>query len=279
MDALTPVVTDLLFAESPRWHEDRLWFSDCFAQRVLVLDPSSGEVDEVARFDGQPSGLGWDEHGRLLVVSIHERQLLGVADGKTELVADLAAVAGSPINDMTVGPTGIAYIGSMGYDMHAGEIPGPAQLLGVTSAGEARVLADGLSMPNGMVVTTDGSTLVVAETMGNRLTAFSIAADGSLSEQREWAKLGAATPDGICLDAEGAIWVASPMTREILRVREGGEVADRIEVEGRRPVACALGGDDRRTLYVCTVKSLDPARATEMRAARIEQVMVAVAGV
>jgi sugar lactone lactonase YvrE len=156
-------------------------------------------------------------------------------------------------------------------------MPNPAALILVSPDGEARIVAEDLLFPNGAVITPDGSTLIVGESFGARMTAFDIASDGSLSNRRLWAQLEAAIPDGCCLDAEGALWIASPPTREILRVREGGETTDRISIE-QMAIACALGGDDRRTLYVVTAPSVDGGECEVARSARIECLEVEVAG-
>ena len=170
---------------------------------------------------------------------------------------------------------GRAYVGNFGFDMFAKEAKRPAELILVMPDGAARVVADNLDFPNGCVITPDERTLIVAETMGRQLSAFDIAPDGSLSNRRIWANTGEATPDGICLDAEGAVWIASPPTREFLRVREGGEIAQRIAVPNEA-IACMLGGDDGRTLYLVTGRVCRAPRALAERPGRIEAVRVSV---
>lgn len=278
------VVEGLAFGEGPRWRDGRLWFSDMHGHVVQTLDPSTGAVDTVVEVPGAPSGLGWGLDGSLLVVSMDDRRLLRVrGDGDTRVldeVADLSGYTPYPINDMVVSAVGTAYIGSFGFDLHGGGAPVETVILAVAPDGSHRVAAEGLAFPNGMVITPDGSTLVVGESFGARLTAFSIAADGTLRDRREWASLGTggAMPDGICLDASGCVWVASPGTRECLRVREGGEVAERVSTGDRMAIACMLGDDDRRTLYILTSKGLDPVKARELRTGRIERVRVDVPG-
>ena len=216
----------------------------------------------------------------MLIVSMDDRRLLRFADGELSEVADLSGYTEQPINDMVVSEQGTAYIGSFGFDLHAGETPRTTVMLAVdVASGAHRVAADEMRFPNGMVITPDGSTLIVGESFGACLTAFTIAKDGSLTGRREFAALeGGAMPDGICLDAEGCVWVSSPPTREFLRVREGGEVTARVSSGDRMAIACMLGDDDRRTLYMLTSKGLDPEKAAELRTGRLERTRVDVPG-
>ena len=181
---------------------------------------------------------------------------------------------------MVVSTSGTAYIGSFGFDLHAGETPVNTVILAVDADGSHRVAADDMAFPNGMVITPDGSTLVVGESFGGRLTAFTIGADGALGDRRVWADLGGGGrfPDGICLDAENCVWVASPGTHECLRVREGGEIVDTVSTGDELAIACMLGDDDRRTLYILTSKGLDPQKARELRTGRLERARVDVPG-
>jgi len=275
------VVDGLAFGEGPRWHEGRLWFSDMHGNEVLAFDPSTSDVAHVVEVPGKPSGLGWGLDGHLLIVSMDDRRLLRLRDDRTlEEVADLSGYTDKPINDMVVSERGIAYIGSFGFDLHAGDAPVDTVLLAVLPDGTHRVAADAMAFPNGMVITADGTTLVVGESFGSRLTAFAIADDGTLHDRRVWADLSAAGafPDGCCLDAEGCIWIASPGGREFLRVREGGEIADRVSAGDHLAIACMLGDDDRRTLYLLTSRGLDPQKARVLRTARLERVRVDVPG-
>lgn len=267
----------LAFAESPRWHEGRLWFSDFYTQRVQRLGPD-GRRETVVQVSGQPSGLGWLPDGRLLVVSMTDRRLLCLeADGLREW-ADLSALAPFHCNDMVVDAEGRAYVGNFGFDYQAREQPRATGLILVDRAGHPRVVADDLLFPNGCVITPDGATLIVAETFGQRLSAFDIAADGSLRRRRLWAQLPGSSPDGICLDAEGAVWLASPVRREVLRVREGGAVTHRLSLPGQ-PVACMLGGADRRTLYILSAPVMLPREAAlARRLATIHALRVTVPG-
>ena len=280
MTSLVPVVDGLRFPEGPRWHDGRLWFSDMHGLEVRSLDPESGEQRIELEVPGQPSGLGWRPDGTLLVVSMTDRRLLAVRDGHAEEVADLSALAPHHCNDMVVDDRGGAYVGNFGFDLHDPDADQrTTTLVYVAPDGEARVVADELFFPNGCVITPDGGTLIVGESFSGWLTAFSIAEDGSLHDRREWARVRGAVPDGICLDAEGAIWLASPISHQVLRVAEGGEVLDEVRTsDERQPFACMLGGDDRRTLFVCTAFTSEPQAARAQRAGRIEAIEVDVPG-
>ncbi len=275
--AMTLIADGLAFAEAPRWHDGKLWFSDFYTHQVMRIG-ADGTAEAMLEVPGQPSGLGWLPDGRLLVVSMIDRRLLRQDPGGLVTVANLAALAPFHCNDMVVDSQGRAYIGNFGFDLAGKAAVRSTGLILVTPDGQARVVADELLFPNGFIITPDGATLVVAETFGKRLTGFDIAADGSLSRRRVWAALGGASPDGICLDAAGAIWVASPTTREFLRVLEGGTITDRVPVDGQA-IACALGGIDRRTLYMIIGHVGGSAQqALEKRSGRIEAMQVAVAG-
>jgi sugar lactone lactonase YvrE len=274
---LETLLDGLVFGEGPRWRGDRLWLSDMHAHTVLTVD-LAGKREDVLEVAGKPSGLGWLPDGRLLVVSMEDRRLLRrEANGALVTHADLAALAPAACNDMVVDGAGRAYVGNFGFDFEHGEKPRTTCVVRVDPDGRAQIAAAELRFPNGSVITPDGRTLVVGESFGNCLTAFSIAKDGSLSGRREWAKLDGATPDGICLDAENAIWVASPMSNEVLRVREGGAVAERIPT-GRPAIACMLGGPERRTLFVLTADSFRAEEALASRSARVELTRVGVPG-
>jgi sugar lactone lactonase YvrE len=272
--ATTEVLLDgLAFPEGPRWHDGRLVFSDMHAHQVLSLDPVSGGTEVLFEHTGPVSGLGWDGDGRMLVVSMHDRVLL--RDG--EPFADLSPFEREQSNDMVVDAVGRAYVGGFGFLWD--QEPVGTHLVLVDTDGSARPVADDLLFPNGAVITDDGGTLVVGETMASRLTAFDIDAEtGSLSNRRTWAQLERVSPDGCCLDAEGAVWVADPPHREVLRVREGGEVVDRVSTAPHMAIACMLGGHDRRTLFVLTAGGLDAERARSERWGRIEAVEVEVPG-
>jgi sugar lactone lactonase YvrE len=274
------VVSGLVFPESPRWHQDRFWFTDQFAGRVMTLT-LDGVLDTVATLPDHAGGLGWLPDGTTLVVGMTERRLHRSKKGSEpffELHANLAGLAGFHCNDLLVDAQGGAYVGNFGYDILGGAPTVSTKLIRVDPDGRARAVGGPLVFPNGMALTPDGATLIVAETFARRLSSFQVSPDGDLSDHRTWADLGTATPDGICLDAEGALWVASPTTRQLLRVCAGGAVLDRVETLGA-PYACMLGGPDRRILYVCTAETHDPARALGNPSGRIEVVNVAVPGV
>lgn len=240
------------FGEGPRWHNGRLWFSDFHQHTVSSVGDDGVRVVEL-EIDDFPSGLGWLPDGRLLVVAMESRAVLRVeADGGVVIHADLSTVATGRCNDMVVAADGTAYVGNFGFVL--GEPMQPAALARVQPSGEVDVAADGLEFPNGTVITPDGRTLIVGESFGKRATAFTIVDDGTLRDRRIWADLGDVLPDGCTLDAEGAIWFADAGGTAVVRVREGGEVTDRVEV-GQHAFACALGGDDGRTLFVVAADS------------------------
>ena len=266
----------LCFPEGPRWHEGRLWFSDMYAGRVMAVD-LDGRAETVVEVAGDPSGLGWLPDGRLLVVSMRDRRLLRLDPQGLAQVADLTPFATYHCNDMVVDAHGRAYVGNFGFDYRARAEMRTANLVLVHPDGRVQVAAGDLLFPNGTVITPDGRTLVVGESFAARLTAFDVAAAGTLSNRRVWAQLEKAVPDGICLDAEGAIWVASPVGQAVLRVRGGGAVTHRIPV-ATQAVACMLGGPQRRTLFLCTSGSFDPEVTRAERSGRIEVVEVEVPG-
>ncbi|MGE0229854.1 MAG: SMP-30/gluconolactonase/LRE family protein [Dehalococcoidia bacterium] len=236
------------FGEGPRWHQGRLWYSDFFQHAVFAVTPD-GHRERIVEVPQQPSGLGWLPDGRLLIVSMLDHRLLRLQDdGTLAEHADLSGIATGPCNDMVVSATGHAYVGNFGAPTPDG--PPEAALAHVTPEGRVTEAARGLRFPNGSVITPDGRTLIVAESAGAALTAFDIKGDGSLTNRRTWASLDA-RPDGIALDAEGAIWLADAGGQRVLRVREGGEVTHTIDTEDNA-YACALGGPERRTLYILT---------------------------
>ena len=265
------------FTEGPRWHAGRLWFSDMHDGRVCAL-AADGGVETIAEVAAEPSGLGWLPNGRLLVVSMQDRRLLRQeANGALVTHAELGDLAPFHCNDMVVDGLGRAWVGNFGFDLHGGAEPRTTTLVRVDPDGRALVVAEELMFPNGTVITPDGGTLIVGESFAGRLTAFRIDDDGALRDRRVWAQLeDGHVPDGICLDADGAIWVASPTTNCCLRVQEGGEVSARVDCEAG-VFACMLGGEDRRTLYLCTAGDSHPDRTVE-RSGRIEALTVAVPG-
>ncbi len=271
----TTLADDLGFPEAPRWHDGRLVFSDFHDRRVRSLT-TDGELGTVLDLDDSPSGLGWTPEGTLLVVAMTRRALLEVTDDGPVVRADLTGLTRFRANDLVADASGRAYVSSFGFDLVAGAPVEPTGLVRVDPDGTASVVADDLRFPNGMALTGDGRTLVVAETYGSRLTAFDVAGDGSLSGRRVFAETPGLAPDGICLDAEGHVWFATARTAEVLRVREGGEVTGRVAVgSGSLSYACALGGEDGRTLFVCTAPTWAQGGP---RAGRIEVARVDVPG-
>ena len=271
MSELHTLLTGLMFGESPRWHDGRLWFSDFGAQEVVAVD-LEGKKEVIARISGTPMGLGFLPDGRLLIVSMRDGLLLRrEQDGRIVTHANLSSLSRSPWNDMVVDGRGNAYIGNMGFDFPAGEFA-PGVLALVTPDGEVRQVADGFAFANGMVVTPDNKTLILAESYAHRLTAFDIDASGNLSNRRVWADLGGDSPDGICLDAEHAVWYADVGTRRCVRVRQGGEVLQTIDLD-RGCFACTLGGVDRRTLFLMAAEY--PPTSWGPEAARTGQVLTA----
>jgi sugar lactone lactonase YvrE len=276
---LTTVLDGLAFGEGPRWHDGRLWFSDMHACHVIATT-EDGDAETICDVPQQPSGLGWDVDGRMLVVSMIDRRVLRrEADGTLVEFAKLFELAPWHCNDMVVSATGHAYVGNFGFDYTApGAEAKNTNVVHVAPDGSASGAADDLGFPNGMVITPDGRTLIVGESFAARFTAFDIEPEGRLVNRREWAKLDGCTPDGSCLDAEGAIWLACPMSHRVVRVAEGGKVLDEVSVGDRNAYACMLGGDDRRTLFVCTAESSNPAKTLAKMTGRIEKTRVDVPG-
>jgi len=242
------LLTDLLLGESPRWHDGRLWFADWGAQHLVAVDPE-GRSEVVTTVQSFPFSIDWLPDGRLLIVSASRRQLLRTEpDGSLVVHSDLAGISEKPWNEIVVDGRGNAYLNNIGFDFPDGEVV-PGIIAKVTPDGAVAQVADNVAFPNGMAVTPDNSTLIVAESYAKRLTAFDVAGDGGLSHRRLWADLGDGVPDGICLDADGAVWYADVPHQRCVRVREGGEVLQTVDVD-RGCFACMLGGDDRSTLYI-----------------------------
>lgn len=274
---LERLLDDLTFVEGPRWHEGRLWFSDFFDHVVKAVD-LDGNVETIVEVAGQPSGLGWLPDGRLLVVSMIDRRLMRLDPDGLVLHADLGHVAAFHCNDMVVDAAGRAYVGNFGFDLDAAVASRPtheelaklptAVVARVDPDGSVHVAADGFSFPNGTVITPDGQTMVIAETVGARLTAFDIDELGGLSNRRVWAALPGLAPDGICLDADGRIWVADPDGSQCVLVAEGGTIVETIPTD-LPCYACMLGGDDGRTLFLLTGRGTVRFAKTGERSGRI----------
>lgn len=265
------LVEGLSFTECPRWRGGRLYVSDRYTRRILAVS-TDGAIETYARTPDLPAGIGFLPDGRLLIACMHDRKiLLRESDGSVVEYANLSALAPGLLNDMLVDSGGTAWVGNFGFDLFAGAPACPTGLIRVSPNGDAAVAADGLHFPNGAVLAPDGRTLVIAETLANRLTAFTLT-DGVLSQRRAWAAFGdvppgtdahsilahaSVVPDGICLDAEGAVWVADVLQQRLIRVAEGGEILDQIATNGLCAFACMLGGDDGRTLFACAAPTFD----------------------
>ncbi len=253
------VLDGLWFGEGPRWQDQRLWFSDMHGHRVISTDLKGDVRTEAEMNDDEPSGLGWLPDGSLLIVAMETQQLRRItSDGVIAVHADLSSVARGSLNDMIVASDGTAYVGDMGHRIQEGGERRPGQTIAVRSDGSWFVAADDLESPNGHILTPDERTLLIAESAAARVTAFDRASDGTLSNRRIYASLQPssegpqfAPPDGICLDAEGAIWVADPIGARVFRALPGGETTHEYRIDGLIPVACVLGGADRRTLLIC----------------------------
>jgi len=275
MDTAT-LLDGICFGEGPRWHDNHLWFSDMHAHEVIKLN-LDGTSQVIAKVPQQPSGLGWLPDQSLVVVSMTDKKLLIDEAGELSEYADLSQLASYHCNDMVVDAKGRCYVGNFGFDLISRASQKPAELIMVSENGTASIVADDLQFPNGTVITPDGRTLIVAESMAARLTAFDIDQHGALSNRRVWAQMDGALPDGICLDEDSGIWVASPISNECLRLTEGGAVTDRIKVE-HQAYACMLGGENGKRLFICTASSSSPEQCKAQRDGRIEYADVSVAG-
>jgi sugar lactone lactonase YvrE len=267
----------LYFGEGPRWHEGRLWFSDFYDHAVKSVDPG-GDLRIELELDDQPSGLGWLPDGRLVLVAMKARKLLRLDPEGLVEHADMRDLTAHLCNDMVMDGQGRAYVGNFGFDLDAElQARGEEVILDHPTANLVRVDPDGsvhlaspdMHFPNGPVITPDGKTLIVAETLGLCLTAFDIAEDGSLENRRQWANVGERAPDGICLDADGNVWVANALAAECVLVAEGGEILATVETS-QFCYACMLGGEDGRTLFAVTASTSDHVQAQEARTGKIE---------
>ncbi len=285
---IATVVRELTYLECPRWHDDRIWFVDFYTHRVLSATEDGDDLRTEAEVPAQPSGLGWLPDGRMLVVSMRDARLLRrEADGSLVTHAELGAYVGGHPNDMVVDAQGRAYVGNFGFDLMGGAAVEPATLLRVDPDGSVTPVAQDMWFANGSVI-TDGGVLLVDETFGNRVSAFDIADDGALTNRRTWAQFGelpsdrelgtalgqlVVAPDGCCLDAEGALWIADALGGRLIRVREGGEIVEEISV-GTGVFACMLGGRDGRTLYACAAPDFDEKARSAAREASLVAVRV-----
>jgi sugar lactone lactonase YvrE len=270
--SLTLLADGFVFGEGPRWHDGQLWFSDMHGEAVYTAT-LDGSVSKMLALPGKkPSGLGFLPSGAVLVVSMTDRTVLRLsADGSCSVHAHLDALVSDEINDMVVAADGTAFVGSYPTER------GTGLLIRIKPDGEPAVVASHLDFPNGMVISPDGSTLIVAESIGRCFTAFDIESDMSLSRRRVVATTPDA-PDGIALDADGGIWAGYPLAHEFRRVLPGGRITDRIPVGERMAIACALGGADRRTLFLLSAEDWSAAALAGRRTATIETIQVAIPG-
>ncbi len=269
MTSLNVLSSGFAFPEGPRWHDGQLWISDMHGPQVLRID-GKGAATPVVTVPECPSGLGWLPDGRLLIVSMHDRKVMRLEGGDLVEHADLREVATWHCNDMVVDRAGRAYVGNFGSGAPPGEPITPGKIARVDPDGRVSVAVGEMGFANGMAITPDGKTFLVAETRSEppRITACDIAEDGTLSNRRTVFEFSDAAPDGICLDAEGGIWVASPFTNEALRVLSG-RIVQRVSTGDQGCYAVALGGSDGRTLFICTSGSWIPEEARELRNGRV----------
>jgi sugar lactone lactonase YvrE len=262
MSAATPQVllAGVAFPESPRWHDGRLWFSDWVAREVIAVT-EDGETEVMARVDAFPFSIDWLPGGPLLVTA--GRELLRMEpDGSLVTHADLSALTEHGLNEIVVDPRGNAFVNGAGFDLMGGGEFAPGMVAVLRPDGSAEVVAEGVAFPNGMAVTPDGSTLIVADSYGKELIGFDLGLDGSLSNRRTWADLGDGVPDGICLDAEGAVWYADVPNRRCVRVAEGGGVLGTVQLD-RGGFACMLGGSADTTLFIAAQEWNGPEQVGE----------------
>jgi len=273
MTLTTELLLDgLMFPEAPRWYQNKLWFTDQHAKQIKTVD-LNGSSQLIAELSDLPGGLGWLPDGRLVVVSMHNRQLLVMENETLKLYVDLSSLASFHCNDLIIDQHGHAYVGNFGYDLHAGDKISTAEIILVTPDGKAKIVSNDVIFPNGMIITADENTLIVAETFASRLSSFNIQPDGSLSNRKLWAPLDNRFPDGICLDSKNGIWVACPNTGNVIRVEQGGKITDTVKTIGNA-YACMLGGKDLNKLFILTSETDDPEYAKKIKSGRIEWVDV-----
>jgi sugar lactone lactonase YvrE len=282
-----PVRDGLTFGEGPRWHDERLWYSDFYRHAIFSTHDGTDERLELM-VPNQPSGLGWLPDGDLLFVSMTDQRVMRRHDDASVLYCDISAYCGFWANDMVVSPTGYAYVGNFGFDLDltlreigpAGMMAAPpptTNLVVIDPTGAVIQAVPDMDFPNGSVITPDGATLIVAETLKFRLSAFDVAADGTVSNRRVWAQLDFVAADGICLDADGQVWVANALAKQCLRVKEGGETTSVVETSDYA-YACMLGGKDRKRLFVMTAPTSDRFKIADAFVGKIEAADVEVPG-
>ena len=305
MKELKKLTGGLYFGEGPRWHENKLWFSDFYSHKVMTLDENNS-LETVCEVPSQPSGLGWLPNGDLLIVSMLDRKILKFSEGSISVHADLSEYVEHKCNDMVVSRDGTAYVGNFGMG-DAGESMNTTHLMIVKSDGTVLKGPDNLLFPNGTVITEDGKKLIVAETLGAKLTSFDIEDNGELINRKLWARTSPLfslliikflsllgfdlskvdfskysknlhVPDGICLDEKNGIWIASPTSKAVVRIEKGGNITDIISTP-KGAFACMLGGKDRKTLYVIISNSSDPEEAQASPEGEIHSIEVEIPGV
>jgi sugar lactone lactonase YvrE len=250
MEQLKPdlFASGFMFLEAPKWHDGRLWVSDVFDNKVFVLS-ATGYCENFVEILNRPSGLGYLSDGSLIIVSAKDRKLLRFKGAELSEYADLSNHAAGWLNDFAIDAQDRIYVGNFGYDFTAGEARRTTSLHRVDPDGTIATVAEQVDFPNGSVVINEGRTLIVAETWEARLTAFDISLSGELSNRRLYANLGKRQPDGICADAEGAIWAGIYNTGEFVRVLDGGEITHYVKFDGSG-ISCTLGGPGGRTLFL-----------------------------
>ena len=266
---LTPLANGFCFGEGPRWFEGLLWFSDMLGEAVHTVN-LHGDMTKLPLTGHAPSGLAFRPDGSLLIASTEKRQVLRYDGDAVSTVVDLSDVVPANLGDMVIDGIGRAYVGSQARE--------GGVIVRIDPDDTAIVVADDLDFPNGMVITPDGTTLILAESIGRRLTAYTIGADGALSDRRIFADALEGPPDGICLDAQGGIWTSMTLANRFDRIVEGGTVTDRIDIGDRTAIACMLGGPERRTLFMLSSTSAYPDRLVGTKLARLDATTVDIPG-
>jgi sugar lactone lactonase YvrE len=278
----------LSFGEAPRWHEGRLWYSDFYRHGVFSIDERGTEERLEHTVESQPSGLGWLPNGDMLCVSMTDYKVLRLHKGASTVFCDITKYCGFWANDMVTSSSGVSYVGNFGFDLDAilrdqgakglSETPPPTtNIVVIDSNGAVIQVVPKMTFPNGSIITPDGKTLIVGETLKFCLNAFDINHDGTLSNRRVWAQLDLVATDGMCLDADGQIWLANARTNQVLRVKEGGEMTAIVETT-KKAYACMLGGSDQKTLYIMTAPTSDRFTIADIREGSIEVVSVPTRG-
>lgn len=271
---MTPTVLarGFSFLEGPRWHDGRLWASDIYGREIVAVAPD-GVVERIHDVPGRPSGLGWLPDGSLVVVSQEDSTVLRIEpSGIRSVHAELGGISTGMLNDLVVDGAGNTWVGNLGFDFVGGAPVAPTRLVRIRPDGDAEAVGDDVWFPNGMAITPDGGTLLVGESFGNRISAFPLSPTGEVGPRRTWAAFGgmpdtsdasefvgrlSAMPDGMCLDAEGALWMADAIGSRVIRVTEGGTVLAEVSTAEAGAFACMLGGADGRTLFICSSLPLD----------------------